>query len=326
MDPTRPIALRVDDLLAQMTLAEKVAQLGSVYIYDLLDERRISEEKARRLAEGIGQITRLGTYTLLTPRQRAEMANAIQSYLVNQTRLGIPAIFHDECCAGFIAALGATRFPQMIGLASTFRPELARRWAMKSASRCAPPARTRALGPCWTSTRDPRWGRVEETFGEDPSLVARFGVGYVRGLQGGNLKDGVMATGKHFLGHSVSDGGLNCTPVHLGPREIREVFLLPYEAAVREAGLATMMNSYSEMDGRSWRPIKPSCAIYCAKNWALMGWSFRTIWQYEMLHTFPPRRCRSTRGSGQGAAGRHRPGTARNTLLRRAAAGCAGMR
>lgn len=249
LDPHRPVAQRVEDLLARMTLDEKIAQVGSIMSYDLLDETGFSREKASRLQEGMGQVTRLGTYTLLPPRQRAEIANAIQEYLMTQTRLGIPAIFHDECCSGY-AALGATRFPQMIGLASTFRPDLAEAMTSVIRRQMRATGSHQGLGPVLDIFRDPRWGRVEETFGEDPALVARFGVSYVRGLQGETLQEGVLATGKHFLAHSVSDGGLNCTPVHMGPREVREIFLQPYEAVVHEAGVATMMNSYSELDGR----------------------------------------------------------------------------
>lgn len=249
LDAGHPVAERVDHLLAQMSLREKLAQMGSVYFYDLLEETGFSEAKANRLAEGIGQVTRLGAYSLFTPRQRAEVANTIQSYLIHHTRLGIPAIFHEECCSGFTAQ-GATRFPQMLGLASTFQPELAEAMAREIRLQMRASGAHQGLAPVFDIYRDPRWGRVEETFGEDPGLVARFCVSYVRGLQGSDLAAGVLATGKHFIAHSVSEGGLNCTPVHLGSREIRETFLPPYEAAVQEANLASMMNSYSELDGR----------------------------------------------------------------------------
>ena len=105
------------------------------------------------------------------------------------------------------------------------------------------------LSPVLDVARDPRWGRVEETFGEDPLLASQMGMAYVRGLQGANLREGVMATGKHFVGHGISEGGMNCTPVHLGAREMREVFLMPFEAVIREESLASIMNAYSELDG-----------------------------------------------------------------------------
>ncbi len=285
MECNRPVEQRVEDLLSQMTLAEKVAQLGSVYIYDLLDPTGFSTKKARGLDEGIGQVTRLGTYSMLTPRQRAETANAIQTYLVNQTRLAIPAIFHDECCSGF-AALGGTRFPQMIGLASTFRPELAEAMSAEIREQMRATGSHQGLAPVLDLYRDPRWGRVEETFGEDPALVARFGAAYIRGLQGSSLKTGVMATGKHFIAHSVSEGGLNCTPVHLGQREIRESFLPPYEAAVREAGLATMMNSYSELDGQVVAANKHILRDLLRDELGFDGLVVSDYLAIDMLHTF----------------------------------------
>lgn len=284
-DPARPVAQRVDDLLSQMTLAEKVAQLGSVYSYDLLDETGFSSHKARRLVDGIGQVTRLGTYTLLTPRQRAETANAIQAFLVNHTRLHIPAIIHDECCAGF-AALGATRFPQMIGLASTFRPELAEAMGGVIRQQMRATGSHQGLAPVLDVYRDPRWGRVEETFGEDPGVVARFGVAYVRGLQGEDLSDGVLATGKHFIAHSVSEGGMNCTPVHLGQREVRETFALPYEAVIREANLATIMNSYSELDGKVVAADKTILRDLLRGELGFEGLVVSDYLAVEMLHNF----------------------------------------
>ena len=284
-DSSRSVEQRVTNLLAQMTPAEKVAQLGSVYIYDLLDEHGFSEEKAARMSTGVGQITRLGTYSLLTPRQRAETANAIQAYLVHHTRLGIPAIIHDECCSGF-AAMGATRFPQMIGLASTFRPELAEAMADAIRKQMRTTGTHQGLGPVLDLLRDPRWGRVEETFGEDASLVSRFGAAYVRGLQGRHLNDGVMATIKHFLGHSVSEGGMNCTPVHMGAREIREAYLLPYEAAVRESGAATVMNSYSELDGQVVAANPQILRTLLRDELGFTGPVVSDYLAVDMLHTF----------------------------------------
>jgi beta-glucosidase len=285
LDSTLPIAQRVDDLRVQMTLTEKIAQLGSVFIYNLLEETGFSLEKANRLSDGIGQVTRLGTYSLFTPCQRAEIANSIQAYLVNQTRLGIPAIFHDECCSGF-AALGATRFPQMIGLSSTFRPDLAEAMSAEIGKQMRATGSHQGLAPVLDLYRDPRWGRVEETFGEDPGIVARFGVAYVRGLQGSSLKDGVMATGKHFIAHSVSEGGLNCTPVHLGQREIRESFLPPYEAVIHEANLATMMNSYSELDGRVVAADKTILRDLLRDELGFDGLLVSDYLAIEMLHNF----------------------------------------
>ena len=247
-DSSRPIAERVQDLMARMTLDEKIAQLGSCWVYQLQDEKGLSNEKASALMnQGIGQITRVGGGSTLAPVDIAKMANAIQAYLVHHTRLGIPAIVHEECCSGYMA-LGATCFPQIIGLASTWMPELAEQMTSFIREQMRAVGAHQGLAPVLDVARDPRWGRVEETFGEDPVFTSQMGVAYVRGLQGNGLRDGVMATGKHFLGHGISEAGMNCTPVHIGPRELRDVILMPFQSVVQEAHLASMMNAYSELD------------------------------------------------------------------------------
>jgi beta-glucosidase len=249
-DATRPIAERVQDLMAQMTLEEKIAQLGSCWVFELQDDQQgFSPDKAASLiGHGIGQITRIGGGSTLAPMESAKMANAIQAYLVHHTRLGIPAIVHEECCSGYMA-LGATCFPQIIGLASTWQPELAEQMTTVIRQQMRAVGAHQGLAPVLDIARDPRWGRVEETFGEDPVLAAQMGIAYVRGLQDNHLREGVMATGKHFLGHGISEAGMNCTPVHIGPRELRDVIAMPFQAVVQEAHLASMMNAYSELDG-----------------------------------------------------------------------------
>jgi beta-glucosidase len=248
-DASHPISHRVHDLLGRMTLQEKLAQLGSAWVHDLQDGQSFSEAKAASvLGSGIGQITRIGGASTLTPPASAEMANAIQAYLVKHTRLGIPGMMHEECCSGLMA-LGATSFPQIIGLASTWTPALAEAMTSVIRTQMRAVGAHQGLAPVLDVARDPRWGRVEETFGEDPSLASQMGMAYVRGLQGRDLREGVMATGKHFVGYSLSEGGMNCTPVHLGPRVIHDVFLMPFEAAIRQAHLASVMNAYSELDG-----------------------------------------------------------------------------
>ena len=246
---TCSVGERVQDLVARMTLVEKIAQLGSYWVYELQDEQGFSESKAQPLiGQGIGQITRVGGGSTFAPQDSAKMANAIQAFLVNHTRLGIPAIVHEECCSGYLA-LGATCFPQIIGLASTWTPELAEQMTAVIRTQMRAVGAHQGLSPVLDVARDQRWGRVEETFGEDPLLAAQMGIAYVRGLQGSDLQSGVIATGKHFVGHGISEGGLNCTPVHVGPRELRDIFLMPFEAAIREAQLASIMNAYSELDG-----------------------------------------------------------------------------
>ena len=243
------IEIQVNDLLSRMTLDEKLAQLGSYWMYDLQTLGVLDNSKVESLLkEGIGQITRVGGAATYLPNEAAKIANQLQYFLKEKTRLGIPAIVHEECCVGLMAP-SATIFPQIIGLASTFRPELARKMTEIIRKQTMAIGSRQGLAPVLDVARDPRWGRVEESFGEDPILVSKFGVEYVKGLQTESIKNGVMATGKHFVGHSFSLGGLNCGPVQLGWRDIWEVYLLPFQAAIRDAGLATMMNAYPEIDG-----------------------------------------------------------------------------
>ncbi|HEX2622888.1 MAG TPA: glycoside hydrolase family 3 N-terminal domain-containing protein, partial [Phototrophicaceae bacterium] len=248
-DATRSVAERVDDLLAQMTLDEKIAQLGSYWVYELLDKVTFSPDKAQKLLHnGIGHITRVGGASNVLPLEIATIGNHIQRFLREHTRLGIPAVIHEECCSGFMAR-GATVFPQAIGVASTWEPELVEAMADVIRAQMRSVGAHHALSPVLDVARDARWGRVEETFGEDPYLVARLGSAYIQGLQGDDFKRGIVATAKHFVGYGMSEGGMNWAPPHLGWREMREVYLFPFEAAVREARLASIMNGYHEIDG-----------------------------------------------------------------------------
>jgi beta-glucosidase len=248
-DPARPVGERVDDLLSQMTLDEKIAQLGSCWVYQLLNGSSFSAEKAKPLLRhGIGQISRIGGASNARPAESAALANTIQKYLIENTRLGIPAVVHEECCSGYMAR-GATVFPQAIGVASTWNPELVEAIANTIRTQMRSVGAHHALAPVLDVARDARWGRVEETFGEDPCLTARLGVAYIKGLQGNTLEHGIVATAKHFAGYGMSEGGMNWAPPHIGRREMREVYLLPFEAAVREGKLASIMNAYHELDG-----------------------------------------------------------------------------
>jgi beta-glucosidase len=269
-DPDRPIDERVEDLLARMTTDEKAAQLGSAWVFQLADGTDLHRERAQALlAHGLGQVTRVCGASSLDPEQAAGLANAIQRFLVERTRLGIPAIVHEEICSGLMAR-GTPVFPQAIGLASTWDPELAEALADAVRSQMRAIGAHQGLSPVLDVCRDPRWGRTEETFGEDPHLVARMGAAFVRGLQGEDLRDGVIATAKHFVGYAASEGGLNWAPAHLPPRELREVHLHPFEAAVRTAGLRSVMNGYHELDG-----------VPCAADRGLLTGILRDEWGFE---------------------------------------------
>jgi len=232
----------------RMTLEEKVAQLGGVWVTALVTDDRFDPVAARRLMpHGIGHVTRIGASTGLRPAESARLMNEIQRFAVEETRLGIPVVVHEESTGGYCAR-DATVFPQAIGLAATWDPDLVEEVADVIRRQLMAVGARHTLAPVLDIARDPRWGRVEETYGEDPHLAGVIGTAYVRGIQG-SLRDGVIATGKHFLGYGLSEGGMNHAPVHLGPRELREVFAEPFAAAIRDGGLASMMNSYSSVDG-----------------------------------------------------------------------------
>jgi beta-glucosidase len=248
-DASHPVGERVADLLARMTLDEKLAQLGSAWVFQLAHGPELDMARAPDLLRhGLGQITRISGATSLDASQAATLANAIQRHLVEGTRLGIPAIVHEEICSG-VMSRGSTIFPQALGLAATWDPGLSTALADAVRAQMRAMGAHQGLSPVLDVCRDPRWGRTEETFGEDPYLVARMGVAFVRGLQGDDLASGVIATAKHFVGYGASEGGLNWAPAHIGARELREVHLHPFEAAVRSAGVRSIMNAYNEIDG-----------------------------------------------------------------------------
>jgi beta-glucosidase len=271
-DASLPAGERARDLLKRMTLDEKLAQLGSCWVYQIMDGKAFSPARARKLmAAGLGQVTRVGGGSSLAPAEAAAMANAIQRFLTTETRLGIPAMIHEESCSGFMTR-GATCFPQTIGMACTFEPALVSEMGAVIAAQMRAVGVHQALAPLLDVTRDPRWGRTEETYGEDPHLVAAMGCAYVRGMQGKELANGVISTGKHFVGYGASEGGMNWAPSHITPRELREVYLAPFEAAVREAGLGSMMNGYHELDG-----VPCGCSRWLLTEVLRERWGFRGI-------------------------------------------------
>lgn len=269
-DAAQSVEDRVTYLLTHMTLDEKIAQMGSYWVYEILDGITFSPQKAQKLLyRGVGHITRMGGASNIRPGQSAVLANTIQKFLIENTRLGIPAVIHEECCSGYMA-YGATVFPQAIGVASTWEPEMVTAMADVIRIQMRSVGAHHALAPVLDVARDARWGRVEETFGEDPYLVARLGVAYIAGIQGGNLANWVAATGKHFVGYGASEGGMNWAPPHIGWREMHEVYLFPFEAAVRDAQLASMMNAYHELDG-----------VPCGLSRELLTEILREEWGFE---------------------------------------------
>jgi beta-glucosidase len=286
MDVALSVEARVAALMSEMTLDEKIAQLGSYYIYEILDGTGFSSVKATKLLRnGIGHITRMGGASNVPPGESVLLANAIQKFMIDHTRLGIPAIIHEECCSGYMAR-GATVFPQAIGVASTWEPELVEKMADVIRRQMRSVGAHHALSPVLDVTRDPRWGRVEETFGEDPYLVARLGVAYIRGLQSEHLDQGVVATGKHFVGYGISEGGMNWAPPHMGWRELRDVYLFPFEAAVRDGKMASIMNGYHEIDGIPCGSSKELLTTILRDEWGFDGTVVSDYFAITMLNEY----------------------------------------
>ncbi len=250
MDTTLPAAERVSSLLEQMTVEEKVAQLAGVWSRDLMDDDRhfVPALAAARVPHGIGHITRIGAVSMVPPGESAALANEMQRFFMENTRLAIPAIVHEESCAGYVAR-GATTFPQAIGQAATWDPAAVEAVGDVIRKQMRAVGAHHTLAPVLDIARDPRWGRLEETFGEDPYLVSAIGTAYINGVQGDDWHAGIVATAKHFIGYGFSEGGLNWAPAHIPARLLREIYLTPFAAAIKEANIGSVMNAYQELDG-----------------------------------------------------------------------------
>ncbi len=263
-DASASIDTRVEDLLSRMTLEEKLVQITSVWSRRdaLFDAKgRFDTAKAKRLfPHGIGQVTRpsdrfpaIDAFTTVQrdERETVERINAIQRYAINNTRLGIPALFHEEGLHGY-AARNATSFPQAIGLASTWDPALIERVFTVTAREIRARGSQLVLAPVVDVARDPRWGRLEETYGEDPYLAGELGVAAVWGFQGRSMplaQDRVFATLKHMTGHGQPESGTNTAPANISQRILRDVFFPPFIAAIQRGNAQLVMPSYNEIDG-----------------------------------------------------------------------------
>jgi beta-glucosidase len=258
-NPRLSVEKRVDDLLSRMTLEEKIAQLTCLWSNRpqknaqtnfATDRGDFSPQKAAQVMKyGIGQIARQREQK--GPRDGAIFANALQKWLIENTRLGIPAIFHDEILHGHMAR-GSTSFPQPIALASTWDPDFIGKVFTAAALETRARGSQQVLGPNLDVAREPRWGRTEETYGEDPYLVSRMSVAIIKALQGpGPTINGehVIATAKHFAAHGQPEGGTNIAPANYSERVLREIFLPGFKAAVTEGGIMSVMASYNEIDG-----------------------------------------------------------------------------
>ncbi len=285
---------RTKDLLSRMTLEEKAAQMmchWQLKSQSLVDEKgRFDPAKAKsyfRKRLGLGQVGRPSdSGGGLRARDNAILTNDIQKFFVSNSRLGIPVIFHEECLHGQ-AARDATSFSQPIGLGATFDPELVRDLYAMTAEEARIRGTHQALTPVLDVAREPRWGRVEETFGEDPYLVSQMGVAAVRGFQGdATFKNGksIIATLKHFAAHGQPESGTNCAPVNVSERILREVFLPPFREAIREAGAVSVMASYNEIDGVPSHASRWLLRDILRSEWGFKGYVVSDYYAIRELH------------------------------------------
>ncbi len=299
-----PAAARVKDLLARMTLEEKAAQMQCVWqekAAKLLDAKgNFDAAKAKaafKKGYGIGQVGRpsdAGASPATpangkTARGMAELTNEIQKFFIEKSRLGIPVFFHEECLHGHAAKEG-TSFSQPIGLAATFNPELIEKLYEMTAREVRARGAHQALTPVVDVARDPRWGRVEETFGEDTYLVTEMGIAAVRGFQGDRKfknKDRLIATLKHFAAHGQPESGQNCAPVNVSERYLRETFLRTFKDVIEKAGAISVMASYNEIDGVPSHASTWLLRDVLRKEWGFKGFivsDYYAIWE---LHHRP---------------------------------------
>jgi beta-glucosidase len=269
-NPNLPIEQRVADLLKHMTLEEKVGQLTTARRgnFGILDTTgKFNDANARQVFRQM-----FGVDAKTNPRDAAILRNAVQRYLREKTPLGIPALFMGEALHGFMEN-GSTSFPQALGLASTWDTDLVRQAFTAIADEMASTGDNQAFSPVINLARDPRWGRTEETYGEDPYLAARMGVAAIEGLQGPNFlidHHHVLATAKHFAAYEESEGGRNLAPANFPERVLRDVFFEPFRAAVEEAQTGSIMAAYNEIDG-----------IPCHVNGWLLNRVLRQEWGFQ---------------------------------------------
>ncbi|MGD0167883.1 MAG: glycoside hydrolase family 3 N-terminal domain-containing protein [Gaiellaceae bacterium] len=283
-----PIEDRVKALLDVMTLEEKVGQLGSVWLgSDRAAGNDAPMEGFRPLGtweemsqHGLGQLTRVFGTEPLDPDEAMRRLAALQLELLSRTRLGVPAMAHEECLTGFMT-YGATIFPTPLALAATFDPALVERMTVAIGEVMRRAGVHQALGPVLDVVRDYRWGRVEETFGEDPYLGGMIGAAYVRGLE----SVGIVATLKHFAGNSSSSAGRNLGPVSIGRRELADIILPPFELALKHGGARAVMNSYTAVDGLAAGADPDLLTTTLREQWGFDGTVVADYWSITFLAT-----------------------------------------
>lgn len=281
------VSPRVRDLHARMTREEKLAQLvgfwvdqGDEVVAPMAGEMATSTRYEDATAHGIGHLTRVYGTRPVDPIDRAEWLWTEQRRLKNDTRLGIPALVHEECLTG-LAAWKAATFPTPLAWGASFHPELVEQMGRLIGESMRALGIHQGLAPVLDVIRDPRWGRVDECIAEDPYVVGTIGTAYVRGMQGA----GVHATLKHFVGYSASQAGRNHAPVHVGRRELEDVLLPPFEMAVRDGGVRSVMNSYAEIDGIPVAASREYLTGILRERWGFDGVVVSDYFAVAFLHT-----------------------------------------
>lgn len=278
---------RVRDLLERMTIDEKLAQLGGFWVDQgdelvapMAGELASSTRYEDATVHGIGHLTRVYGTRPVDPAERAAWLWAEQRRLRQSTRLGIPAIVHEECLTG-LAAWQAATFPTPLAWGASFDPAAVEEMATLIGESMRELGIHQGLAPVLDVIRDPRWGRVDECIAEDPYVVGTIGTAYVKGLQ----HAGVDATLKHFVGYSASRAGRNHAPVSAGPREVADVLLPPFEMAVRDGGARSVMNSYAEIDGQPVAASSEYLTDLLRDAWGFDGVVVADYFSVLFLHT-----------------------------------------
>jgi len=308
-----PIEKRVEDLLKRMTITEKVYQMVSIgnwsdetvfitkegpldyrqiifewpRLLSILKKAKFSSKKAKKsIGNGLGQLSHGITH--FTPKTGAKRANEVQKFAREQTRLGIPIIIHDECLHG-CEALGSTSFPQSIALASTWDDELMEEIAKAIGKETKARGISQCLSPTINIARDPRCGRTEETYGEDPFLTSRMAVAFVKGIQ----SQGVVATPKHFAANFVGDGGRDSNAIHLSERILREIYFPAFEACVKKANALSIMAAYNSLDGTPCSSNKWLLTDVLRKEWGFKG--FVVSDYFSVVHIYEKHKVAKTK-------------------------------
>jgi beta-xylosidase len=292
-DSQLPILERVSDLLGRMTLAEKIAQTYAHWLLlssdgnhrtrtDAFAQAATADDLKEKLKLGVGQITRpLGSHPV-NAVEGVRALNALQRFLMNETRLGIPAMSHEECLVGLMIK-GATLFPSALNYGSTWNPELIQTVGQEIRKEAKQVGCHQGLAPVLDVSRDVRWGRTEETMGEDPYLIGVLATRYVRGLQGENRE--LLATLKHYVGHSFSEGARNHAPVHLGFKELNDIFLLPFEMAIKQANAGSVMPAYHDIDNEPCHASRFLLTEVLRDLWGFDGLVVADYAGINLLHT-----------------------------------------